>query len=137
MTVEWCWNCKSEQQTVINVMAGMHLCLGCRTPLFDHLGKAIPQPESTARRAPKQSGMVRLHKVRAGRYETTPEPEDGTLVAISTRSNYYRSTWWEILRYEVSPVDGGLDLISTGDIFGTLREARYFITNHHNEGAVA
>jgi hypothetical protein len=78
---------------------------------------------------------IRLHKIRAGRYETTPEPEVGTLVTISTRSNYYRSTWWEILRYEVSPVDGGLDLVHTGDIFPTLADARSVIADLINEGA--
>lgn len=77
---------------------------------------------------------IRLHKIRAGRYETTPEPEAGTLVTISTRSNYYRETWWEILRYEVSSVDGDLDLVGL-DIAPTLAVARSLMADLITEGA--
>lgn len=79
---------------------------------------------------------IRLHKIRAGRYETTPEPQAGTLVTISTRSNYYRETWWEVLRYEVSSVDGGLDLVGL-DIAPTLAAARSLIADLIIEGANA
>lgn len=67
---------------------------------------------------------VQLHKVRAGWYETATEPADGVLVVRSEYSGYYKKTWWEILRYTTSTVDGGLDLVSTGDIYNTLRDAK-------------
>ena len=70
---------------------------------------------------------VRLYKARAGWYETTPEPEAGTYVTYSTHSGYYKQTLWAILRYEVSPVDGGLDLVSIGHHEPTLAYARSVI----------
>lgn len=90
-----------------------------------------------ARRARRSPSMVRLHKVRAGWYETTTgDPVCGTLV-VSVQEDSEGRPYWNLARYELDEENGDVELISTGDTFNTLRDARYFITNHHNEGAAA
>jgi hypothetical protein len=76
---------------------------------------------------------VRLHKIRAGRYATTPDPEVGTYVTTSHHDGYYKKTSWSISRYEISSVDGSLELIEFGYYQPTLAYSRSVIAQLLNE----
>lgn len=79
---------------------------------------------------------VKLHRVRAGWYETTKgEPQHGTICAYSYVSENDGSTWWNITRY-VTADDGGLDNISTGFVSATLAGCRNEIASLLNYAAV-
>ena len=81
---------------------------------------------------------VRLHKVRAGWYETTKgEPVEGTLAAIAYDHETDSGSSWYLARYEASNIDDGLDLVSTGDYCSTLADARSVIADLIHEGANA
>ena len=80
---------------------------------------------------------IKLHRVRAGWYETTKgEPQHGTICAYSYVSENDGSTWWNITRYETTD-DGGLDNISTGVMSATLAGCRYEIAHLLNTPAAA
>ena len=70
----------------------------------------------------------KLYRARAGWYETTKgEPVDGTLAVIAYDHEGDAGSSWYVARYERNATDGGLDLVSTGDYFATLRDARQFL----------
>lgn len=58
---------------------------------------------------------TKLIKVRAGWYET----EDGRFAVYELDSGF-----WNLCEYVANPVDGGLDLISTGQCEWTLQQSR-------------
>lgn len=72
---------------------------------------------------------VRLHKVRAGWYETAAEPAVGVYVAYRAEAGH-----WEVARYVAAP-DGGLELAL--EFFGadTLSLVRDYITYLLEEAA--
>lgn len=57
----------------------------------------------------------KLIKIRAGWYDSA----DGRFAVYQLDSGF-----WNICEYVASPVDGGLDLISTGECEWTLRQAQ-------------
>lgn len=71
---------------------------------------------------------VRLHRVRAGYYETTTgDPVEGTIAVMAYHPDDSPSeTRWYAARWEHPEwaPEGHVELVSTGDCWWTLRQAR-------------